>query len=553
MTALAAEKSMTAVPTAASRLVERNWTANIVSLAVSQPHLLSVAGELPSDFEWVVARDGSVTALTVDGSWWAGCSVPRLAAKALLKTLERSPLVSAYLSPANAELIHAARERMGPEPAMIAIVPEVETFRMLLATGDFAADIKGHRLWFVVGQEWADELQQLLLQYPGLPPAGRFIRTKLTDGSITEPMIAAAQHVFSLIATQRTVELAALSRRPVREGRELERVLLIAPSRYRLWDCGSDAIDEIENEIVRGGRDVLRFDSDDPISASPLSLALAAQECDAIIAANVFRADAASLVATEKPWITWCTRLPIPAVECDVDRIIVADQSLASAALAAGWTNAAVKRGAPAKRPRSCVSTIPQHLAILADLSTVTIPSMIEDLSSHRLLWEQIESEIHDDPFVVGDDPVGYLMHLGGQIGITVDEIDVRSFVDGLITPLWQREIVSRLAASGIPMAIYGHGWAQETLLTKHARGPIGDHAAFEDARDRSTALLHVWPGVANHPISLSGHRVVHNTKSWKGLLNAVRAALQSNGRLDAVRTILPLTAVRELLASPTS
>ena len=436
MTAIASLPFKRTQSSSAAELARRQWAGNRAALQRHQAHVIEQAGDFPADVDWVFARDGSLTCLRVYGSWWAECSVPRAAAVKLLASLDPSRLVSAYLAPAFAQLLHAARHQTGAEPALIAIVPSVETLQILLAGGDFAAEIASHRLWFVAGEDWAEELRKLFRDHPGLPPAGRFIRTKLTDAAVTEPMIAAAQDVLGEVARSRNAALQRLRSIDAGPAGTCERLMIISPSKFRLWDDAAPALEEAaaEFEAVGNGR-VVRFDSDDPLNGSPLALATMAADSDAVLAANVYRSDAADLVAAPKPWLTWVTREPVRPFDpaAPRDRLIVATPTLAAAATRAHWPATAVVVAGWQDRPSAVATLAPPHLAIIADLRTVAIPRPIEDLSSHRLLWEFIDGEVDTSPFVVGGDPVGYLLGKASEIGIAADELDVPAFVDGLI------------------------------------------------------------------------------------------------------------------------
>lgn len=510
--------------TAAARLARWRWSNNLAALGCMQPDVAARLGDFPVEMQWVFARDGALTALDSDGQWWAGCSVPQRAAEKLLKSLDISPLVSAYLSPAHAELLVAARQRMGPEPALLAIIPSPGSARMILSTGDFADDIGSHRLWFIVSDDWADGLRQLLIDQPGLPPPGRFIRSRLTESEATDVMIGSAQQVLGEVASARSSELERRLAGTIMPAAEIKRVLVIAPSRFRMWD---DAPLELLHHARKTNLDILRFDSADPASSSPLALALTAAECDAVLAADVYRADAANVVHTDKPWITWATRGGVRgfASAGPADRIITADADLREMALAAGWPVDRLTDGARASKIRPEPAQ-PNHLAILLDLPVVLIPPHIEDLSSHRLLWEHIDSEIDTNPLVIGDDPMRYLMDRASQLEISRDELDVHAFVDGLIIPRWQRSVARQLASAGIPIVLHGHGWSDDPSLAHYALGPVIDSAAFETALNNATAVLNVWPGSPAAFLNKANRAVVSGTSSLTTLLNSIRRVM---------------------------
>src|SRR4051812_43634564 len=79
-----------------------NFASNARALSTSQPRSInSITEKLPS-VEWLFARDKTLTARDVSGRWWAGCSVPALAARAMLKTLKPVGGVACFIEPPHA-------------------------------------------------------------------------------------------------------------------------------------------------------------------------------------------------------------------------------------------------------------------------------------------------------------------------------------------------------------------------------------------------------------------------------------------------------------------
>src|SRR2546430_1902786 len=146
---------------ASSTSAARNYRSNLQALQHSQPDLANaVTGDLP-DAEWLLGRDGSLTAL-IGGQWWSGCSLPLRAAQTLLEKLDLSATVSCFLSPTHAAQIRVTIDRLAAGRALIAVVPKHEDLRLMLACDDFDTEIRAGRLWFVTGDQWDIELEQLL-------------------------------------------------------------------------------------------------------------------------------------------------------------------------------------------------------------------------------------------------------------------------------------------------------------------------------------------------------------------------------------------------------
>ena len=106
-----------------------------------------------------LARSGATGCRLGDGAderWWAGCSVPRAAARAMLKRLGTGGVVSCFLSPHYAAHVEVALGMLRPEQAVIAITPDERSLRVMLQCEDFSEQFAAHRLggeWFAADDE----------------------------------------------------------------------------------------------------------------------------------------------------------------------------------------------------------------------------------------------------------------------------------------------------------------------------------------------------------------------------------------------------------------
>lgn len=497
--------------TAAESHAAANTTANLAALGITQPVLADALCDLPAPpLTWLFARDGSLHAMHPDGQWFAGCSIPLLAGRAVLKGLESDKLTSCYLAPAHAGLLRAARERMGDEPALLAIVPDLSTLGVMLACHDFADQIASHHLWFAAGEDWPAVMQALFDERPGLPTPARFIRTRLVADNVLDPMITEAQRVFSTVLADRTRHLEALraAAAPIDESR----VLLIAGSRFRLWDDAPAVLaDQLAPVAAGAGLSMNRFDIDDPATSSPPALASAASGCGVVVAANVARADAAGLVAGGTMWITWVTRPVIPPFESAGarDALVLADPDWSRFATAAGWPiDRVTVAGWPAEQLPPA-ETAERTLAIVADTRPIEIPPSVEDFSSHRVLWANIDAELRDHPLAV-DDPLGYLHDRAARMGIAPDALDRRRFIDDLIVPAYEQGCARLLIAAGLPVSLHGSGWNRIDEFTARAQGPVPTRRSLHTIAANSAALVYVWPARHAHAIEALGCPIVH-------------------------------------------
>ena len=486
-----------------------NVRANLSALRETQPWLVDQVGAVAPDVFWIFARDGSLTAMSSGERWWSGCSLPVRAAKFMFRKLDIGGPVACFLDPLHAAQARVALDLLQPRQAVIAIVPELRALSILLHCDDFAAEIGGHRLWLVTGADWPGQMHRLLTENPGLPTPMQFIRPILADPEPADRLIAPAQKVFVEINATRAERVRAIISGVRPRQSQLPRLCLIAPSMFRLWEGAGECLAHLFEVPAFRTRGIAacRFDSDDPVSASPLALAMAASKCDCVVAANVARADAPGLVREGVPWITWISSPRIPPAGAPQDCLILADGSWESNARRAGWGPAQVKTaGWPAKAVEG--SNIPPTLAIIADTHPLDIPETVSSYSSHALLWEMIRDELGRDPFVLTD----IEKFLGSRmlrLQIAEAGFNRALFIERLIIPAYQQGIARALAGGGIPMRLFGNGWGQLPDLGNMAEGPIERREKFERAIEEIGVLVHAWPWAHAHPIDAVGRPVI--------------------------------------------
>ena len=522
---LAPPSLATAAPVAREADVQANanWRANMEALAVTQRELIDRLAP-SANATWLFGRDGALTAHDAGGAWWAGCSVPVAAAKAMLKSFGGSGTVACFLRPPSAAAVRVALDRLRANQAVVAIVPDASTAWVILHCENFAADVRGHRLWLAIGDEWERQLVALLRDNEGLPIPSQFVR--LSDGTeeLAEAMITPAQRVFSDVTHRRASAIGHLLEE---SGAAVasQRACVLAPSRFRLWD---DAGHTLAQFAAQSGW--THVDPDDPACASPLAMARAASQCGALVTPNTGRADLPNVIAPSKPWITWATGPRVPSfIDAGTrDALIVADPAWRDTAIANGW---------PAERVH--VATWPGvelppaakgPLLILADLRPLDPPKEVVEMSSHRLLWDAIADELTRDPFALGSSILDYLHARMRRINISANAIHQRRFIDDLIVPAYARGLADLLRQNGLPLRCAGEGWDAIEMLKSLATGPITTRERFGDAIAASAALVHVLPTACSHPIADQGRPVVYATHGRESFLRDARAA--TAGRL---------------------
>lgn len=513
-----------------SQQAQANYQANRDALARTQAWLLESFGELPHS-EFIVGRDGSLTAIQEDGLWLDGCSVPRSAAQEQLKTLELRANVGCFLDPRHGQHVLVAMERLRSDQALIAVFLDVGRLQLALQCVDLSACIADGRVFACAGLDCARQLERILDENGGLPTPAAFVRTILSEESVLQEMIQQAQKVFADVLQRRNEAIAGLLRqKAVRSSPP--RLLVIAPSRFRLWDDGGWRLGRLLSEGRADGVRVKLFDPDRPTTASPLALAQAMAGADAVLAADVGRADLPAVASTCLPWLTTVTRPRIPAVHADgpADRLILSDPGWSALAEAAGWP---VDRIAAAALPPLVDDPPPPDAPVVIMADTRDTAGLGEkfDYSSHRLLWELVEGELREDPLRVGRDPVAYLRPRMRRLEIVDEGFDFAHFIDHLVVPCYQQSLARQIMRAGVRLAVHGEGWGDLPEFKTFAGGPVRDHQHFAQIVQDCAAIVHVWPVAGPHPADWIGRTVVRPEGSMREFLARLKNPTSSNSQ----------------------
>jgi hypothetical protein len=498
---------------AAQREAQANFRKNHRALLKNQPAVAALLEQVQLDQQWIFARDGSLTAKHTDGRWWADCSIPMLAGRAMLKTLEPLQAGSCMLAPAHAGLVHAARERMGSSAVLFVAQSDPEIARMILSCHDFSDQIAKHRFWIFSGPDWANQLQSAFDRFPGLAIPTRFIRTTLTTDEAIAPLVAAAQEVFSAVLSDRTQQLASIQSQPPAVN-DPRKILVICGSEFHLWDDGPTVLRDQLSALAADDLNLHCFDTDDALCGSPLALLQAARESGSVVSANLCRADCNHLIPTQLPWITWITQPAVPAFESagPRDALVLADANWKPLARKAGWPENRVRIcGWPDRMNQSRSSHWAGSLSLICDTVPIEIPATVKDFSSHRLLWDLIAEELAADPLTV-EKVDEYLADRARQLNIEIDAIDRRSFINGLILPAYQQGLARLLIANELPIKLWGHGWPAIPEFSPSSQGPITISEELDHALNASTALIYCWPERCAHPMDATGKPILHRS-----------------------------------------
>src|SRR5580658_1154376 len=169
-------ETIQSVATAAARQAADNFRANFSALSSFQPTLQTQLLEADTNQTWIYARDGYLTARS-DAGWLSGCSVPLRTARQLLQKLDLIGTLGCFLNPNHAAQIRAALEKIQPIQALVVVIPDPASLRLLLHCDDFSPEIGAGRLFFVASPDWPDQLGALFEKHPGLPLPQQFLRT----------------------------------------------------------------------------------------------------------------------------------------------------------------------------------------------------------------------------------------------------------------------------------------------------------------------------------------------------------------------------------------
>ncbi len=169
-----------------------------------------------------------LSARDMKGQWLTGSSLPRRAAAEMMQKLDILGAVACFLAPTHAAQLRIALDRLRPEQAVIALVPDANDLPFLLACDSFVREIEAHRLWFVAGEKWPESLEGLFADHPGLCTPMQFIRLPIADETI-DALIAPAQKVFGDATSDRSMTI-----RTLRDSYQRQNIAHLHRSRYTI-------------------------------------------------------------------------------------------------------------------------------------------------------------------------------------------------------------------------------------------------------------------------------------------------------------------------------
>jgi hypothetical protein len=529
---------------AAERAAERLYQTNSAALARSQPSLEQTLEQWRASHEsqvaewtWVFGRDGSLTARDGEGRWWGGTSLPLRVGQTLMHSLEQRGPVGCYLAPGTAGEIGAALEKIGPEQAIIAVIPDELAAVVALHCGDLAESISSGRLWLACGESWAAQLAELLRANEGLCVPQQYIRTGLIEEGQLSALLETANGVLSEETARRGRVLAGLREKRVRSGR----VCVAGGSRFSLWDFAGLAL----SRTLCGGERFVHLDGSRPTSASPMALAAVAVQCDALVMADVYRADLPGVVPDDVKWITWATEPRFAAPSAEGDGLLVADERWRKPAIAAGWAADRVRIAGWPMLGRAEPAPKGGALALIADAVIAPPPDRVKEYSSQAVLWEQIAAELESDPLVLGENIDAYLHSRMSRLDIEMEaSLDQTLFRNKLILPAWRRGVARLLIGAGLPLKLFGAGWEAD----ERWGGAVTSLEELMRALAGVAALVYPSPAIHAHAVSSLGRAVIYPQRAAV-MIHQANAALRGEFAAPAApRAVLCEQAVLGLL-----
>ena len=529
------------VSTLASRRAIDNLHTNRSALARSQPGLVIL--DVPGHIEWVLARDGSLTARdTLANTWLGGVSVPHAAARELLRTTDVSAVVSILLYPTHPQQILATLDRLQPHQAIQVVLPDAATLALFLGCCDFSDAISRHRLFFLC-DDISAMLESLHDRLPGLPLAGQFVRLVVSPTDRCDSAIASLQSAIGRLSG-RVAQKIELARRAQRTRTPIRKICLIAPSRFRLWHNPAELLAR-EIHMADAPVAMTTLDTDNPLTASPLALAQAVAEAHALVAADLGRGDLAGVVDEQVPWICWATthRIPrcVPGAEQDV--LLLADASLRPVARRLGWPDDRIHAaGWPVLiDPPAPIDGIAPHLLIAADTRPLDVPADVDAFSSHAVLWTHLAQSLLADPFILTEPAERFIARRARMGGIDPSSLPMRRFIDECVTPAFMQGIARALIGAKLPVVLAGRGWSDLEGFHDRAAGAVEDQDTFVQHIRRATAVVNVWAdaddahpvhGVHRPVLHLHGRRRHEVFSDARSLLAGHEAPVSARGRL---------------------
>lgn len=486
----------------------RNFHANLAALEAVWPRTVLCVPETPPEVEWLYARDGALSGRYIDGQWIGHVSIPAKSAAKMLGKASVTGSSAVLLAPTHAQQIRTMLDRINAQQVLIVVIPGEHVAGTTLCCLDFSADIRARRLWLAAGPDWTAELTALLEAQDGIAPASTIIRVPGLNTPTVDRVFKPCETILTKNSQTHRSFLGLLHNKVRTPSRPAKKICVVT-GRFQLWD---DAPAVLAKSLAGTTLEVVTLDASIAGQTSALRVARTADGCDAMVTANLSRADLPLVLPNNVPWITWLSTNRMVKFDPSAtgDRLVVADPAVRARALEAGWPEANVLIG---QEPvRAGAQSRNAQPAILANLAPLVMPRSVEEMSSQRLVWERVEHEIAQNPFCIGASPIEYLCGVAEQIGIARGTLPIDLFRSELLEPAFMRALALQLMKQKTNFRIFGYGWGALPEFASVYSGPIDGEAALSSALSLTSVLIDVWPGALAHPARRAGRPVV---KPW--------------------------------------
>src|SRR5205823_7742239 len=128
-----------------------------------------------------------------------------------------------------------------------------------------------------------------------------------------------------------------------------------------------------------------------------------------------------------------------------------------------------IKASHPASCKTECFAT--DALALIVNTNPIDVPDNLTDFSSHRVLWELIAADLHNDPFVLTEDIDAFLTRRMRKLDIAAETLSSARFIAELILPAYPQSLARLLIRAKAPLRLFGNGWDRIPDFAPHAGG----------------------------------------------------------------------------------
>lgn len=553
--------------------------ANLSALDVYQPLTTERlrAALPPPSVRQVFGRDGRATFNWCDESgrlhWLGRTSMPSISSVALLDAFQpgtRNVLFAGFGQGAEARLL---LDRLAPCQSLSIIEESIWAARLTLQLHDFSENLRRGRLLVFVGSTAWNDLREFLLAHDGCLTPERMLSWPWFDPKTIADVTARLMEISREVAQHRADKHAAIRAAAVRErssalaagplphgrgsGRAGTLALLsnICQAPIRML---ADRLQAAAEEL---GRPCVRFVLDDPMMVHPFAIEQALSQADPSML--IFLDATPGSLQCElppAPGIVVCPHRQtlakdwVGALDSEVRLAVPATTQLRQLA-ELGLVESRLLLIPPAAWPGLARDRIQpgEGVIVVADSPNASAGGAGLHLASHRQLWEAATAIIRERCDVYDDDQASAALEAAQKrLGIELDSEEVRGGIvervrQFLGPAIVRRSYVTALASADIEFDLYGDGWAGDSSLAKHYRGPLPPPRELERALRGHGLIIAIEPsGIVEHVLldamaaglggAVRAHPLDETRDGLSGVLDTDRHVWRFHTRSDLVK-----------------